>query len=313
MRALPLVLGLLFLCAADVGAGGRSVADHLERMASAMRTLSYEGVLVYLHDSRLETLRIAHRVDGGRVHEVLESLTGPVRTVTRGPDEVRCDLSDAHPISVRRPGLGGGLFRSAAIDPDSLAPHYLIHPLGFARVAGRQTEVLGIIPRDRLRYGYRFYLDEETGLPLKTDLMGTEAEPLEQIMFTSLTLAEDSLPDDAVAPANGADGEAQATPAAQERWQFESLPAGFELVMRDRASDPGGSGTEHFVLSDGLASVSVYVENGVEDGLNGDSRMGAIHAAGVRFGDYQITVVGEVPAETVRAVLAAISYRGDGS
>ncbi|MEA3277082.1 MAG: MucB/RseB C-terminal domain-containing protein, partial [Pseudomonadota bacterium] len=67
---------------------------------------------------------------------------------------------------------------------------------------------------------------------------------------------------------------------------------------------------EHFVLSDGLASVSVYVENGSQEGLKGGSRIGAVHAAGGRAYGHQVTVVGEVPSGTVEAVLAGIRYDG---
>jgi sigma-E factor negative regulatory protein RseB len=309
-RLPPILICLAFL-AAEAGASERSVAEQLERMSAAMDGLSYEGTLVYLHDSRLETLRIVHRVDDGEVHELLESLTGPVRTITRVPGQVTCHLADARPISVRRQGLGSGLFRSKAIDAEGLAPHYLIHPLGPARVAGRDTDVVGVIPRDGLRYGYRFYLDRETGLPLKSDLMGTQAEPIEQIMFTSLALGPQPAPLAADAASEQEEAEERsADPAEPVHWRFESLPAGFKLVLHDLGAEAGGHDTEHFVLSDGLASVSVYVENGVEDGLDGDSRMGAVHAAGARVAGHQVTVVGEVPPGTVEAVLAAISYRG---
>ena len=64
---------------------------------------------------------------------------------------------------------------------------------------------------------------------------------------------------------------------------------------------------QHLVLSDGLASVSVYVESDPQaEGLEGGTRIGAVHAAGRRISGHQVTVVGEVPLETVEAVLAGI-------
>jgi len=76
--------------------------------------------------------------------------------------------------------------------------------------------------------------------------------------------------------------------------------------MHDNWHDTGGQLAEHFVLSDGLASVSVYVESDPQGGLEGDTRIGAIHAAGRRVAGHQVTVVGEVPLQTVEAVLAGI-------
>jgi sigma-E factor negative regulatory protein RseB len=179
-------------------------------------------------------------------------------------------------------------------------------------VAGRQTEVVGIIPRDGLRYGYRFYLDRESGLPLKSDLMGQQADPIEQVMFTSL----DILPGGRAGPVS-ADPAPQspqpvASPLVSESlpWQFESLPSGFVPVMHDDWIDSAGQPVEHFVLSDGLASVSVYIESNPTEGLNGATRIGAVHAAGNRVSGHQITVVGEVPSVTVEAVLASIRHNG---
>jgi sigma-E factor negative regulatory protein RseB len=292
-----------------------SAGQKLERMTDALRSLSYEGTLVYLHDHHLETLHIVHRIVNGRAHEQLVSLNGPVRQVTREHDHVVCELPDSVPISVRRRGLPGEVLRSPQFDPDALSPNYLVHPLGSARVAGRQTEVVGIIPRDAMRYGYRFYLDQESGLPLKSDLMGSSAEPIEQIMFTTLkVMAEEPGPaaaSPAPAAATSAAVAAGAGPAADGGWRFGPLPPGFEVVMHDHWRDGAGVPVEHIVLSDGLASVSVYVEEDTDDGLTGGTRFGAIHAMGGRVAGHQVTVVGEVPAATVQAVLAAIRYEGE--
>jgi sigma-E factor negative regulatory protein RseB len=305
------ILGALFT--AVTGAAEQSVTDQLKRMSHAMRSLSYQGTLVYLHDNHLETLRVIHRVDHGRLHEQIVSLNGPLRTVTREQGQVTCELANANPFSVKRHGVTLDLLRSEGFDPKALTAHYLIHPLGAARIAGRHTHVVGVIPRDELRYGYRFYVDQGTGLPLKSDLIGQTAEPIEQIMFTALTVlpagtSVETKPEDAVREVGGP--HPGATQEGQDPWQFTLLPAGFNLVMRDHWRDSAGQPVQHFVLSDGLASVSVYVENADPDGLQGSTRIGAIHAAGGRVADHQVTIVGEVPAATVKAVLAGIRYRG---
>lgn len=305
-------------------AGGSSPVDHLERMVSALRSLSYEGTLVYLRDNHLEALRVLHRVeDDGRAHEQILTLNGPVRSLVRDHDQVTCELPNTLPISARRSGLASDILRSRLIDPEAISPHYLVHPLGSARVAGRPTQVVGIIPRDDLRYGYRFYLDEESGLPLKSDLMGEGPEPIEQIMFTSLNLlpgstsiasagaASPAPASMASEPTAGAEppGPTEQPAASQDSpWRFASLPDGFQVVMNDRWREASGSLVEHIVVSDGLASVSVYVEGNTEEGLSGATRMGAIHALGRRVAGHQVTVVGEVPAKTIETTLDGLRY-----
>lgn len=313
LRAWCCALGLLWLGSvptavlADEPNG--SAAQQLQRMAAAVSALSFEGTLVYSHGDRLETLYVNHSINDGQVHERLVSLTGPVRAVTRGEDEVTCILPNSHPISVKRHSVAQGLLRSQPLDPDQLAVYYELFPLGAARVAGRRTDVIGVIPRDQLRYGYRFYLDRETGLPLKTDLVGSDGEPIEQIMFTTVKLT---------ATASLAAGAAEAASPrpvpdiSDSPWRFDRLPSGFRLLMHQSADGDADAHAEHFVLSDGLAAISVYVEPVEPDGgigLEGETRIGAIHAAGRRLAGNQVTVVGEVPAATVASVLAGIRFR----
>ena len=57
---------------------------------------------------------------------------------------------------------------------------------------------------------------------------------------------------------------------------------------------------EHFIFSDGLATVSVYVQRlNEKSDLSGVSRLGAARAVGRVFGDHEVIAVGEVPIKTL--------------
>jgi sigma-E factor negative regulatory protein RseB len=275
--------------------------DLLERMSAALRSLNYEGTLVYSHNNRLEALHLVHRIESGRVQERLMSLNGPLRAVTRERDEVMCVLPDGHPISVKRQSASGGLLNTEGINPAQLVDHYRIEIQGIARVAGRDSEVVGIIPRDALRYGYRFYIDQETFLPLKSDLIDLDEQSLEQLMFTAIKVDEA----EAVAPPSEAAGLRAAPPTRIEgRWRFDEPPSGFRLVSHGVMNHPGGAEVEHFLFTDRLSAYSIYIEADTRDGLSGSTHIGAVHAAGRQVEGYQITAVGEVPAATVEAAVA---------
>jgi sigma-E factor negative regulatory protein RseB len=322
-----LVLAGLTLAGAQSGAAEGppdTMAAQLSRMAAAVDGLNYEGTLVYLADNRLETLHIVHRVDGDRVEERLISLSGPVRAVARQEHEVTCALSGDQPISVKRRQEVPELLRPRAIDPDTVAANYFVHPLGEIRVAGRDTDVVGIIPRDDYRFGYRFYLDRETGLPLKSDLMGTQGDPIEQIMFAAIQVAPasghtpDAVVPDAAEVRPGSTGEAAPPPIPSGvqpltgPWRFHALPPGFAVRMHDSVSEGDAGPVEHFLVTDHLASVSVFVEGLGATGLAGATRIGGVHALGGRVDGHQVTVVGQVPAGTLEAVLAAL-HRNPGA
>ncbi len=278
----------------------------LGRMSDALRSLDYEGILVYLTDNRMETLHLIHRVDGGQVQERLVSLSGPVRAVTRSRDRVTCTMGDGHPISVKS-HRGQRLLRAEQIDPKDLAGHYRVEVLGSARVAGREADVLTISPLDALRYGYRFHLDRATGLPLKSDLIDIAGDPVEQLLFTSITLDTRERPASALTDGyrSATEGAGQSPPAATD-WRFEQRPAGYEQTMHDAMQDQSGARVEHFLFSDRLSSYSVYIEPDTDDGLAGVTRVGAAHAAGRRVGEYQVTAVGEVPAATVETAVMGV-------
>ena len=282
----------------------------LERMSSALRSLNYEGTLVYSHDDGLESLHLVHRIESGRVQERLMSLSGPVRAVTRERDHVMCILPDGHPISVKRQAATGGFLNTEGIAPALLTDHYRIEIQGMARVAGRDTEVVGIIPRDALRYGYRFYIDRETSLPLKSDLIDLDERSLEQLMFTAITVDEA----EAAVPRSDAAG-LRGAPATQftGRWRFDALPQGFQLVSHGVMDHPSGAEVEHFLFTDRLSAYSVYIEADTRDGLTGATHIGAVHAAGRQLAGYQITAVGEVPAETVQAAVSGARLIADES
>ncbi|ADC62656.1 MucB/RseB C-terminal domain-containing protein [Allochromatium vinosum] len=276
----------------------------LARMTEAVRSLSYEGTLVYLHQNQLETLSLDHRIADGQVEERLIALSGPIRAVASGKDRVNCVLTDGQPISVER--QGGRFLDTEGIDPGALQDHYSVEYLGRARIAGRETEVVGILPRDDLRYGYRFHIDRETALPLKSDLIDRHQEPLEQLMFTSIKLNAPAAPGSETPPdpVRSVRGAPATRPSSQ--WRFEPMPAGFELVMQHQIDQADGSRVEHFLFTDRLSSYSIYIEPASDDGLEGGANIGSVHAAGRRFDEHQITAVGEVPLVTVQAAIASV-------
>lgn len=277
----------------------------LERMTEAVRSLNYEGTLVYLHENRLETLSLDHRIEHGQVEERLIALSGPIRAVARGKDRVNCVLTDGQPISVEYKG-GGRFLDTDGIDPKALQAHYSVEHLGRARIAGRETEVIGILPKDDLRYGYRFHIDRETALPLKSDLIDHRQEPLEQLMFTSIRLHPSSLSqtETQIQPIPSVRNAPATTPSSQ--WRFEPMPLGFELVMQHQINQADGTLVEHFLFTDRLSSYSIYIEPASEDGLEGGANIGSVHAFGRRLDGYQIIAVGEVPQATVQMAIAGI-------
>ena len=65
-----------------------------------------------------------------------------------------------------------------------------------------------------------------------------------------------------------------------------------------------GRAVEHLVYTDGVASVSVFVEDvgSSKEDLKGPAQIGAANAFTALVDGHQITAVGEVPTDTVRMI-----------
>ncbi|MDX1432464.1 MAG: MucB/RseB C-terminal domain-containing protein [Gammaproteobacteria bacterium] len=308
---------------AEALAGSASEARRLlERMTSATRNLNYDGDFVYRRADSVETMamRIIHRRGPDGERERLVALNGVPREVLRDGEKVTCYLPDDREVwqsrSEPRPLTHARAFEGNG----GPGPSYALSTRRGTRVAGRQTDLVEVRPRDEYRYGYRLWVDRETGLLLKSELVDAAGKALEIIVYTRLQVL-DEIPDRLLEPENSAEGytwyrsgdkaagaDAQTGPA----WQAW-LPSGFE--QRDYARDAmpkSQAVVEHLVFSDGLASVSVFIEErrgtGAEH-LSGLERMGAVNAYGTTIDGVQVTVVGEVPAVTVEKIGKSLSRR----
>ncbi|HET9679555.1 MAG TPA: MucB/RseB C-terminal domain-containing protein, partial [Gammaproteobacteria bacterium] len=306
--------------------------DWLTRMAQAVEQRNYAGTFVYSHDDELEAMRLVHRADENGGAERLVSLSGEPREIIRDGNVVKCFLPGREAVIVARGETAMPLPASQSLEDPALQKHYEFIDMGESRVAGRDCKIIGIKPRDEFRYGYRLCLDKKTALPLKSELMSPTGEVIEQVMFTRLELP-DSIPGKALKAQVAADGftwhvrhgaispeplvaeksdtqtDAGAKISVDKRltpaWQAEKLPPGFIMTHNSMERDketPRNPKTHswHMVYSDGLASVSVFVEPAdvAHKTLTGVAHLGAVNAYGRQLENWQLTVVGEVPAKT---------------
>ncbi|MDJ0652767.1 MAG: MucB/RseB C-terminal domain-containing protein [Xanthomonadales bacterium] len=293
-----------------------SVQSWLDRMAVAVNNLTYRGTLIYVRDARVDALKILRRVDESGMRERLVALNGSPREVLRDNDTVRCIFPDSQSILVDT-RIAERLFPAIASDASGLTSgQYSFKFAGTDRIAQMDAKVIVISPRDEFRYGYKLWLEPNTGMLLKSMLQDGTGRPLEQLMFTEIEIGA-TIRDRDLLPDVPGDGFVQvempnATQTTDEplksQWSVGKLPAGFQLTSH-RYGDQRSM--EHMVFTDGLASVSVYVERAGGDGeaLTGASRMGAVNMFGHTRDDVSITAVGEVPADTVKMMVNSVRQK----
>lgn len=288
-----LAAGLALALAPPASAQAPQPAELLARMADSLQSLEYEGTFVYVHDGRVDAVRVSRTLGPEGPVDRLVTLSGDRREVVREGDELRC-LTPGGTVNAVADGRHG-LLAPAPDQVRRLAEHYRFAIAGVDRVAGFDATVVDAVPLDGLRYAYRLWLERASGMLLASMLRAPDGAAVEQLAFTELRLRQ--------AAARDAGGAAAASAADQapSRWAAPGLPQGFRLVARP----PAPQGSEHLLYSDGLASVSIYIEP-PGGALVGPARRGAVNAFGRALADAHVVVVGDLPASTVAGIAASL-------
>ncbi len=318
---LHLVVVTFVSLSSTANANDQDAMQILEKMTSAAKTLTYEGVFNYQSGRNLQSIRIFHRADENGELERMISLNGAAREVIRSNDMVTCINPDGKQVSISRRPLGRGFPSDLPRRFSSAAPYYKIELAGKNRIAGKEAYRLLITPNDNYRYGYRLWVDVDTYLLLKSELIAKDGDALETFSFSSVStgepipdykfkslLAGDDMVWHKTDPENPLDIDKHEDEFA---WQVNWLPDGFALVaQQNRLSVSNGAEVEQRVYSDGLSSVSIFVEKirARHNHLHGASHVGGINAFGTIMNAHFVTVVGEVPAVTVEKMGSTISF-----
>lgn len=168
-----------------------------------------------------------------------------------------------------------------------------------ASLADRPVQQLKLIPRDGWRYTRVLWLDEQTGVPLKTEIY-RKNELIERIQVKNIDFFDTVASADTSQIDHAGAGDTPET-LAHLMFYVRNVPTGFVLtsVFND-------STHVQQIYSDGLARVSVFVQ-----------ALGALPAAGYtqrgstgfvvrRNGNVDLVALGDVPQATLDRFLSGI-------
>ncbi len=289
----------------------------LERMSQALVERNYEGRFIHSTDSQSETMRIVHRNVKGKITERLVSLDGMGREYIRTNSEITYYMPDERAVLVESRSNSDALLTLIPEYTPGLEAYYDISTGPVMKVLERKAQLVTVQPRDEYRYGYRLWLDAETAMPLKSQLFDRQGKVIEQVAFAELLLRE-RVTDRELMPSINTAGFAWTRHEVRRRtvtqevvgWRVQNLPPGFKLKVT-RLQPVMGSSTpvRHLVYSDGLATVSMFIEqvSDTHDAGSGLQKVGSAFAFHSDVQGYQITAVGEVPAVTVKNMVSSLT------
>ncbi|MBF23382.1 MAG: siderophore-interacting protein [Pusillimonas sp.] len=295
----------------------KAVFELLQQAQQAARNTDYAGVFTYTERGTMRSSRIVHLVDGTGERERLEVLDGSPREFIRHNETQLCLIPEKNLVLVdkartdRFPSLFLG-------NTDVIVDHYelFFNDTDTTRVAGRECQMIHVEPRADDRYGYKFCVDTETKLLIKAQTVSNQ-DVIDEIAFTMLQTGENVVSEELDPSWDTSDWKkvqisTRDIDVTESGWRIQS-PPGFSFTKQLARPMKSGDAVKHVVLSDGLATVSVFIEafdaaNQTRTLQKGVMRNGAINVYGTRIDDYWLTAVGIIPASTLQGIAEQTQY-----
>jgi sigma-E factor negative regulatory protein RseB len=325
--SLIVVQALFFLSGIASAQSGeeRDLLKLLQTTQAAAKKTSYSGTFVYQQGNQIRTSRITHGFDGDTEVEKLEILDAKPREYIRRNGEVSCYLPDSKLIQVEK-NLSQEEFPALLSENVNLLPEsYYIKKAQMSRVAGVECQVLNLQPKDALRYGFRLCVEKNAGLLLGVQTLNPRNEVIEQIAFTQISLGDvdkNRLKPSFTNVAQWKTENMTVQANVNSGWIVKNLPSGFKKTLETKRLIPisanvagadQGQPKSHQVVqmmfSDGLSTISVFVEPNTGNRTEGSLQQGAMTIMGKRSGDNWLTVVGEVPNAAIKQVMNSVQFK----
>ena len=285
-------------------------------MSQAMHQVNYKGTFTYRRDDQMQGIEITHGVKGTREFERMMTLNGPVREIVRDDERVLCEFQQNDPFMVEQSNYPRPFVFSDPEQIIQLAQFYEISSEKSGSIAGFSSRKIFLMPKDRYRYGYRFWVAaDEPHLLLRSEMVAGNGAVLEQLLFTSLQILE-SAPDEFDAITRLAE---QTTPekiSSEQNlfgWRVTQLPPGYrhetERFSKMMTGDNQSQQVEHHLYTDGFSSVSLFIElmhASAEMFQPVASQMGAVSLVSYISDGHKIVVVGEVPLATAELIAHSV-------
>ncbi len=312
--------GLFLLVAAATGSFAHAETtphEWLDRMSAAVQSLSYSGTVVRIDaGGNTESLKVVHTIQDGAIRERVVAQEGNGLEIVRNGNEVHSILPDRKIVRVEQWNDQSTLFSTLPSSDLRFGNEYDVVIKRKARVAGRNALELAIQPHDNLRYGHRLWLDTETAFLLRTELIGDDGQPLEQVRFVDITL-DPALPPAALSTSLALDDfkwfdkpRRQDRKAVEATWVAADLPAGFAVVSAEEERLDGDDKTVlHILYSDGLANVSAFVVAADDARTERAALSGAANSFSLVRDGHRVNAIGQVPAATVERIARSLAPR----
>ena len=287
----------------------------LEKARVAARKMTYVGTFVVMSaEGTMASSRIWHLSSGDLQVERMESLTGSPRMVFRRNDLITTYLPELRLARSEHRDSFGLFPHLPRVNAADIGRFYRLNAAGGERVAGLDTDIFHLVPRDGLRYGYRLWVERRTGFAVQLQTLDGKGRMLEQAAFSDLKFDEPlraaRMQHDVIDTSGWKLEKIEhiRTSPRNEGWAMHEVVPGFQPMDCYKRAVAAPLGAVQWIFSDGLATVSLFTEPyGEKPRQEWRSVAGLTQMLGRRVGsDWWVTAMGEVPAETLDAFVSSL-------
>ncbi|HIO92349.1 MAG TPA: hypothetical protein EYG68_05810 [Leucothrix mucor] len=257
--------------------------DLLNKMTQSLHETSYKGVLVHVKNNEVITLKVSHTIENGEEIERVERLNKNGTPYSR--KVTNYSLSKLPEINNKMQAV------------------YSFDLGNIRKVASRPCQVVIARPKDRMRYLQKYCVDTESSLLLDYTIIDKSHKPIEQFMFTNVEIIGGKKGSVAAKSRQLKQKTLAIADVTNANWSLKTTPKGFSLrqaPVMDKAQN--GVETEHYILTDGLSSVSIFISKKASNAKESGTRSGALNVVTYYKNGFAITLVGEVPVKTLKDI-----------
>lgn len=278
---------------------------------------SFTGTFIHRRGDNMSSYLIVHGAQDGVMHERLKSLDGSPREILRDGESVTCIHPEGEGSRWDQVPPLTPLVPADDVNWERLQAWFEYNILTYSRIAGRKAVVVEVRSKFQDRFVRRYGVDLETGLLLKTEIIGPNGRSLELAQFSQVSINPANL-DELLKPT--IEGKQsiferdhwEKKKSFQGNWRPDWLPGGFELRGK-MIGDESKAYIEAYTYSDGLSSFSLFREEIGSQFVEMEGRGGGATVAVSRVikstnGElWGITLVGEIPVETAKRVASSVT------
>lgn len=163
----------------------------LQQMSSASRSLNYELAYISISKQGNRVVALSPCGDRQRAARPAVAYGRPAPRVLQRGGGISYFEPGLEPFTLTGDHIVDALPAIVYADFTRLAKYYDFISVGSTRIADRPCEVLRVVARDGSRYSYIVWMDEDTKLPLRVDLLDRDGETLEQYRVISFAVGAD--------------------------------------------------------------------------------------------------------------------------